>query len=108
MKIATIDIQAKEWFDKVNGNSYHSARITLNFGLEDEKTICVPFTYGYEDHYLQSSAELLEKEGFIQPEKYDNGAKQSIVRYCREHGIDLRTSKQEGCKKRDVVSWGMS
>ena len=40
--IKTIDIQAKEWFDKVNGNSYFSAIATINYGLQDQKTINVP------------------------------------------------------------------
>jgi len=40
--IKTLDIQAKEWFDKVNGNSYFSAQVTINFGMPDEKTLYAP------------------------------------------------------------------
>ena len=39
LKIKTIDIQAKEWFDKVNGNSYFSANVTINYGHENQKNI---------------------------------------------------------------------
>jgi hypothetical protein len=39
MKIKTIDITALEWFDKVNGNSYFSATVTLNFGMKDQKIL---------------------------------------------------------------------
>ena len=47
MKTKTIDIQAKEWFDKVNGNSYFAGTITLNYGTETEETFLLPFQYGY-------------------------------------------------------------
>ena len=50
--IKTIDIQAKEWFDRLNGNSYFSAIATINFGMEDEKAVKLPFQYGYESHYI--------------------------------------------------------
>jgi hypothetical protein len=36
--INTIDIQAKEWFDRINGNSYFSGQVTLDYGQETEKT----------------------------------------------------------------------
>jgi len=34
----TIDINAKEWFDKINGNSYFAGTITLDFGMKTEET----------------------------------------------------------------------
>lgn len=39
MKIKTIDITAKEWFDRVNGNSYHSVRTVINYGMKDERVL---------------------------------------------------------------------
>jgi hypothetical protein len=42
----TIDINAKEWFDKVNGNSYFSAVITIDFGMPTQKEYRLPFQYG--------------------------------------------------------------
>lgn len=50
--LKTIDIQAYEWFDKVNGNSYFAAIVTTNFGLSDKKQVKLPFQYGYGDHYI--------------------------------------------------------
>ena len=29
----TLDINAREWFDKVNGNSYFSAQIVVDYDL---------------------------------------------------------------------------
>jgi hypothetical protein len=41
---------AKEWFDKVNGNSYWSARVE---DIEKDITYIFPFQYGYGDQSLQ-------------------------------------------------------
>ena len=43
-KIKTLDITAKEWFDKVNGNSYFSAQVTVNFGMEGQQVINCSFS----------------------------------------------------------------
>jgi len=97
MKIKTIDINAKEWFDKVNGNSYFSGSIVINFGMKSEKTMSMPFQYGYGDFYLQRALELLKEQSLATPEKM-----QKLWRYCKNNNILLRTFKQEKCLKRDL------
>lgn len=95
--VKTIDIQAKEWHDKVNGNSYFSAVITLNFGKESEKIITIPFTYGYEEAYMYKSLHVLQTEGYL-PAQGVYG----FTRYCRENKIELRNSIKRNCLKREV------
>lgn len=96
MQIKTIDIQTKEWFDKVNGNSYFSAEVTTNYGMEGERRFILPFQYGYGNHSEDQAFSVLRKvfgEDF--PE----------YRYqAREAGIIVRYNKQEGCRKRDLVN----
>lgn len=99
--VKTLDVQAKEWFDKVNGNSYFSGRITINFGMGDEKTIYMPFQYGYGDHYRHMAFEQLQKEGYLS----SAGDRVSHWQYYQDHGIVARHSKQENCKKRDVLNY---
>lgn len=101
MKIKTIDITAKEWFDKVNGNSYFSARCTINYGMEDEKIVIAHFQYGYGDMYLQAIKEELVKFDLIVADKYIQ-----LPTFCREKGIIIRYNKIENCKQRDVKEWG--
>jgi hypothetical protein len=91
--IKTIDLQAKEYSDKVNGNSYFSAIITLNFGLENEKRINIPFQYGYESQNEYVALHQLQCEK-IAPLNYS-----SLSIFCRENGIQLRRSKKENCTK---------
>lgn len=93
--IKTIDINAKEWFDKVNGNSYFAAVVTINFGMADEKQIKVPFEYGYGEHYKDVSFNILCKEFGINTDL-------GYWQYCRDNGIILRANKQAKCKKSEL------
>lgn len=106
MKIKTIDINAKEWFDKANGNSYFSARITLNFGMKTQKDIAMPFQYGYGDHYIDMANDALDKAGYIKVLRHDNGVRVPLWQFCRDNNIILRTSKKENCLNREVKNWG--
>jgi hypothetical protein len=100
--IKTIDVIAKEWFDKVNGNSYFSAVVTLNYGTEDATQIFLPFQYGYGDHYKQMAFEKLQHVGAIA----DAEKMEVLWSYCQRKGIILRASKHENCKKATVKEFG--
>lgn len=101
-KVKTIDLKAKEWFDKANGNSYFSAQATVNFGMADEKTIYIPFQYGYEKHYHTKAANQLQTDGILPNDE----TIYSFTKWCRENNIELRYSKDENCLQRDVKAFG--
>lgn len=98
MKIKTLDVDAKEWFDKVNGNSYFSGVVTLNYGMKNEKEYIMPFQYGYGNQYEYEALTTLEKEKVLKAPAIG----QSIYRYCRENNIILRSNIQRGCLKREL------
>lgn len=98
MKIKTIDIQAKEWFDKTYGNSYFSANVTLNYGMKTEKSIYLPFQYGYGSHYIDMAFKALQKQKIIKTTE----SNEAFWRFCERNKIILRTSKKENCLKRDL------
>lgn len=100
--IKTLDIQGKEWFDKVNGNSYWSAQVTINFGMEDEKTVYVPFQYGYGRTFEYEAMRQLQMDGILSNDE----AILTPSRFCAENNITLRSSIKTGCKKADVKAWG--
>lgn len=100
MKIKTIDIQAKEWRDKVNGNSYFSACIILNYGMADEKEFRIPFQYGYGNFYEQATLSLLIEKGILGKEEFGN------LWQVKGKGIILRSYKERGCLQRDVINYG--
>jgi hypothetical protein len=101
MEIKTIDIQAKEWFDRANGNSYFATRTTINYGMDDQKDFFLPWQGGYGEHYIYEAGAQLNEHNWI---SLSHGA--PLWRYCGENDIILRTSKQENCLKRDMVAWG--
>lgn len=98
----TIDIQAKEWFDRINGNSYFSMQITIDFGLKTEQTIYVPMQYGYGNQFEYEAKYELIKNGLLKQD-FENLAWWQIK---EKTGIILRTSIATNCLKRDVVAYG--
>lgn len=93
----TLDITAREWFDKVNGNSYFSAEITTDYGTPEQKTYFLPFQYGYGNQYETEAKAILTEFNRISA---SNG--QNLYTYCQENKIIYRTNKITGCKKRDL------
>ena len=104
-KIKTIDINAKEWFDKVNGNSYFAGVIIINFGMKDCREYVIPYEYGYGDYYIDAAKELLQKQGEIDYQKNENGSSIALWQYCQDNKIILRYHKQENCLKRELMNF---
>ena len=48
-----------KWFDKVNGNSYHSAKV---IDVESGTVNYTRFCYGYGSAYLQEAREFIKEE----------------------------------------------
>jgi hypothetical protein len=57
-------IEGREWFDKVNGNSYFSARIWVDGG----QVAILPFQYGYGDQYTYEAQKKLLELGYLPQE----------------------------------------
>jgi len=88
----TLDINAKEWFDKVNGNSYFSASIVIDYDLPTYKKYFLPFQYGYGEQYLWKTLKHLQEIGLVA----DNI---SHIWKLRENGVIIRTSKRNALKR---------
>jgi hypothetical protein len=95
----TIDINAKEWFDKTYGNSYFSAIVTIDYGMESEQQIKLPFQYGYGDYYKEAGFNALKKDGIISTELF------SLWRWCEENGVILRCNIKRNCLKKEVINY---
>ena len=97
----SITVIGKRWFDKVNGNTYCSARVYFD-GVE---VLRVPWTYGYGDFYAQAASQHIQKEKILPLESYDYGGNQSLHRFALENGINYLQEHTDGLK-RDMVAWG--
>jgi len=94
--IKTIDIQGREWFDKTDGNSYFSARVTVNYGMKDAITFFIEFEYGYGDSYIYAAIKILQRCFRNIPNSLWD---------MQQKGIIVRTSKQSDLK-RNVIAYG--
>jgi hypothetical protein len=87
----------RRWFDRVNGNTYHTAEVEVN-GIYVGKS---RMTYGYGDQYLETAKEILL-------EKYDfpkGMTDRSSLWQLREYGVVLNKSVIDGLK-RDLENGG--
>jgi len=92
-EVKTIDINALEWFDRVNGNSYFAGVVTINYGMPGAVEFKMPFQYGYGSQYEQEARDILIKEGLID------------TRYLyelKDKGIIVRSNIVKGCKQREL------
>jgi len=86
-------VNVVKWFDRVNGNTYHSCRITR---CKDGKSLYCPFTYGYGEHYRQTTFAAMEKAGWIKSDGYE---------WERKNNYPILWNVTDG-KKRDCVENG--
>lgn len=53
----TFTIIGRRWFERVNGNTYHSVEVYKGDKLIER----VPFQYGYGDGYMQTAGDIIAK-----------------------------------------------
>jgi|TARA_R110000850_G_C9743150_1_gene444598 hypothetical protein len=87
-----VKIQAKEWFDKVNGNSYFAGTIQV-----DDKVYVMQFQYGYGTQFEQEAKKLLTEFNVI---SCDYG--QTLRSYCLDNNIEYGAFIKTKCKKREL------
>ena len=102
MAIERIEVQGREWFDKVNGNSYCSARILV----DDELIAVVPFQYGYGHAFEQYAGEELNRISVVSlTECNSSGVSETLARYCERNNIHY-SNHICNAPRRDVKEWG--
>lgn len=81
--IAAINVTGREWFDKINGNSYNDFTIIFKT-LVDTSYLFGVMEYGYGDYYKQRANAVLRTLGLSNVPTFYN--------------------KKEGCKKLDLFN----
>lgn len=93
--IQTVDVNALEWFDKVNGNSYFAGKVIMNYGTDDQITLELPYQYGYGEQYEYSALEAIKTALDLVRE---TPGPYSLWRFCDSHSIKLRSNKRSAKK----------
>jgi hypothetical protein len=68
--IRLIEIIGHKWFDRVNGNTYHSTKVLVHFDDGTSKSACSGFTYGYGDSYADTGKKMLREAGYLPTDVY--------------------------------------
>ena len=101
-KPVSITILGRKWRDKINGNTYHSARVIA----DGELVAVAPFQYGYGDQWQWSAAAVFETAGKMPGREHNtNGSAETFWRWCERHGVKLVLDCADATK-RECKSWG--
>ena len=88
---------ACRWFDKINGNTYHSVRCIRH----SDNAVCVGgFRYGYEDHYQQTALMVMFDAGWLPYKEFNK-----CHRYEMDNNYPIIWTVSDGLK-RDCVANG--
>ena len=87
-------VDAARWFDKVNGNTYHSCRITR---IKDGGMIYSRFQYGYGDCYRQTALAAMAAAKWL-PVKYRVEV-DGRYRYEMENNYPIIWNVRDGLKR---------
>jgi len=83
---------AVKWFDKVNGNTYHSVKITR---VKDGKELYCEFQYGYGESYRDTALTAITENNWL-PKKY---TKENNYLYERENNYPILWEVSDGLKR---------
>ena len=84
-------VYAIRWFDKINGNTYHSTKIIRT---KDSKVIISnAMVYGYEDCYKQTALDVMLNAAWL-PKAYKN----NLYMYERENNYPIAWRVVDGLK----------
>ena len=93
----TIHIHGRRWFERGNGNTYHSVAIYIDGTFR----VKVGPVYGCGDHYAQTAVEYLDTAGHLPGRITRNGTPgECLWRYCERNGIAFEDEVDDvRCKK---------
>lgn len=92
-----------KWFDKVNGNTYHSVNVTRCI---DGAVVYGEFQYGYGNQYEYTAFEAMAKAGWI-PAKYSKQnalGSNDLQRWVRDNNYPIMWNESHGLKRECVAN----
>lgn len=100
METKRFTIEVCRWFDKVNGNTYHSVRCTRH---SDGAVIVHAWTYGYDRAYESTALKTMLEAGWLPKRCTEN----NVYLYERETDYPIIWMVSDGLK-RDMVANGQN
>ena len=103
-RVIRFNAYAVRWFDRANGNTYHSVRVTR---CRDSKTLACPMQYGYGDQYRYTALEAMAAAKWLPPkyrQKREHGGL-DVFSFEMDHNYPIMWNVTDGLK-RDCVANG--
>lgn len=103
-RVIKFTVIAVKWFDKINGNTYHSVRCIRH---KDNAAVVGSFRYGYDEHYKQTALEIMAVVKWL-PVKYrgmdDMTHHPLCFDYERENNYPILWTVSDGLKRECVAN----
>jgi hypothetical protein len=93
IKTESIMVVGRRWFERTNGNTYHTAEIYVN----NEFVHKIDFTYGYGDQYYWNSWSWLKANGYVKGSNFE-----SPRIYCEKNKIKWNAAVSDVKRKKDL------
>ena len=94
---AVITVIGRRWFERVNGNTYHSVAVYVNGDLVEY----MPFDYGYGSMYMQNAGDILAKHYDLPLKRYEHGGMEGLWR-LKDKGFKIIDSVTDVERKKDL------
>lgn len=98
-KTKSIVIVGRRWFEKTNGNTYHSAELYVNGSLVHK----IDYAYGYGSQFEWNARRWLDEQGYLPGIENRLGTPgESLWTYCDRHKIAYTCTVTDVARKRDL------
>jgi hypothetical protein len=95
----SLAIIGRRWFQKTNGNTYHSVEIVVD-GRQVHR---INYAYGYDSQYRENAKNWLLENGYLPGMETKPGTPgESLWRYCERSGIALVDTVTDVARKKDL------
>ncbi len=95
-----ITLLGRRWFEKTNGNTYHSGIAYI----DGKEVVKIDFRYGYGNQWEWELSNEMDKAGLLPGmERFSNGSHESIHRYCERMGHALVYNVTDVNRKKELA-----
>jgi|688.fasta_scaffold04876_11 hypothetical protein len=94
VEVESIFIIGRRWFEKTNGNTYHTSEIYVNNNFVHK----ISMTYGYGQQYLWTALNWLKNNKYLS----SISEKDNPSIFCRENNIKLNHTVADVGRKKDL------
>lgn len=99
-KPTTIHVEARRWFQKTYGNTYHSVRV---WRADADGMLHVPFEYGYGEQWAETAAQAIEDAGWLPARECNPNGSRAPLRYWLEcENVLLSTDVADVPRQKDL------